>query len=76
METLLTRYNSFRKAAENGSLGKTAQFWLIYMNLMRYQVMAHTAMQENDHQTLMYCWQQFIPDVFRVEQTTLCKVNI
>ena len=39
----------------NGTIGKTAQYWLIYMDLMKYQTMAHTAVQENETSTLTYC---------------------
>lgn len=59
-----TKYELFRESAREGALGKTAQFWLLYMDLMRYQVMAHTAIQENDIETLMYCWKEFIPMYF------------
>ena len=58
------KYELFRESARTGALGKTAQFWLLYMDLMRYQVMAHTAIQENDFETLVYCWKQFIPMYF------------
>lgn len=58
------KYESFRESARLGTLGKTAQFWLLYMDLMRYQVMAHTAIQENDIETLMFFWKEFIPLYF------------
>lgn len=67
-KNFFNKYDTFREAARNGSLGKTAQFWLIYMDLMRYQIMAHTATQENNHHMLMYCWQQFIPMYFALNK--------
>ena len=58
------RYEKFRESARKGSIGKTAQFWILYMDLMRYQMMAHTAIQENDLQTLFECWKVFLPMYF------------
>lgn len=63
-ENFLKKYEEFRESARQGALGKTAQFWLIYMDLMNYQIMAHTAIQENDIETLLYCWKAFIPMYF------------
>lgn len=60
----IENYENFRESARKGALGKTAQFWLLYMDLMRFQVMAHTAVQENDIETLIFCWKEFIPMYF------------
>ena len=42
-ESFLNNYERFRESARQGALGYTAQFWLLYMDLMKYQIMAHTA---------------------------------
>ena len=63
-DTFTNKYDTFRKSARKGDLGKTAQFWLMYMDLMKYQVMAQTAIQENDLETLLFCWKEFIPMYF------------
>jgi len=63
-EIFLKNYEEFRESTRQGVLGKTAQFWLLYMDLMKYQIMAHTAIQENDIETLLYCWKAFIPMYF------------
>ena len=36
----LTKYGS---DVSNGKIGKTAEFWTMYLDIMRYQAMAHTA---------------------------------
>ena len=69
LETLSNSYELFRKNVRYGAIGKTAQFWVMYADLMRYQVMAHTAVQENDLDTLIYCWQIFIPMYFAMNKT-------
>ena len=38
------------------------------MDLMRYQVMAHTAVQENDIDVLLYCWKKFLPMYFSLNK--------
>ena len=63
-DNFINRYEAFRESARKGALGKTAQFWLMYMDLMKHQIMAHTAVQENDIETLLYCWKTFIPMYF------------
>ena len=47
-QTLLTQYEKFKTKIRNGELGKRAQFWLIYLDLMKVQHLAHSATQEND----------------------------
>lgn len=63
-EHFLKNYEEFREFARQGALGKTAQFWLLYMDLMKYKIMAHSAIQENDIETLLYSWKAFIPMYF------------
>ena len=57
--TKYTKYN-----VSNGKIDKTTQFWTMYLDLMHYQTVAHTAVQENDLKSLMFCWQQFPPLYF------------
>lgn len=68
MQDLLSKYDEFREKTRRGFYGETAQFWLIYMDLMRYQLMGHSAIQENDHEKLLHCWQHFIPMYFALNK--------
>jgi len=70
------RYESFRESARKGSIGKTAQYWLVYLDLMRYQIMAHTSVQENDFPSLMYCWKAFIPMYFMLNKLHYARYTI
>ena len=47
-EMLFCSYESYCEQAKNGSLGKTAQFWILYLDMMRMQHVIHTTVQEND----------------------------
>ena len=42
-EKISDEYESFKTNVRNGSLGKTAQFWMLYIDTMNMQHMAHTA---------------------------------
>ena len=41
-------YEHYRNSVRNGKLGKTATFWLTYLDLVRIQHVIHTSIQEND----------------------------
>ena len=36
-------YESFKQRGMDGELGKTAKIWIMYLDLIKYQHMAHTA---------------------------------
>ena len=62
-QTLLTQYEKFKTKTRNGELGKTAQFWLIYLDLMKVHL-AHTAVQENDFNVRVLAWEKMLPFYF------------
>ena len=68
LTVILDQYEDYRDEARFGNLGKTAQFWLLYMDLMRYQALAHTAVQTNDLHLLISAWKAFYPYVLCNEQ--------
>ena len=39
---LTTQYESYKEKARSGELGKTPQYWLIYLDLIYLQIMAHS----------------------------------
>ena len=53
---LADQYNKFREKVSRGHLGKTAQFWMMYLNMMRNQHCIHTAVQENTFDMHLECW--------------------
>ena len=66
-ETVLTIwdfYKPFKQKMRNGSSGKTAQFWMIYLDMMQKQEKLHTAMQENDFQGILCSWDYFFELLF------------
>ena len=64
LTVILHQYEDYRDEARCGNLEKTAQFWLLYLNLMRYHALAHTAVQTNDLHLLISSWKAFIPMYF------------
>ena len=47
-------YEIFKQRRQDGGLGKTAKFWIIYLDLMKYQHMALTAVQQNELEIIIY----------------------
>ena len=52
---------------------KTAQFWLLYMDLMRYQALVHQAVQPNDLHLLISAWKAFIPMYFAMNKVKYAR---
>lgn len=63
-------YRTYRDNIKNGSLGKTAQFWITYMNLVKMQHTIHTAFRHNNFEMRLFCWECFLAFYF-----ALSKVN-
>ena len=66
-------YESCREQARNGSLEKTAQFWILYLDMMRMQHVIHTAVQENDFDARLAAWDYFIPLYFAFNKTNYAR---
>ena len=47
-------YEIFKQRRQDEGLGKTAKFWIIYLDLMKYQHMALTAVQQNELEIIIY----------------------
>ena len=47
-----------------GAIGKLPQFWLMYIDMMKHQTMAHTAVQENDFNMRLHAWEYWLPFYF------------
>ena len=67
------KYECFRKQVKNSFLGKTAQFWIIYLNLVRYQHLMHLSVHENDFDLRLFCWKQFIPYYFALNKVNYAR---
>ena len=66
-------YNTFRESVRSGAIGKTAQFWLVYMDLMRLQTLSHTAIQCNDFDMLLHGWKSFLPMYFSMNKVNYAR---
>ena len=69
----LNEYDNFRLSVREGHLGKTAQFWTMYLDMMRLQCMAHTATQENDYKMRMHTWSTFLPYYFALNKVNYAR---
>ena len=55
------QYEDFKDQVRRGVYGKTPQYWLQYMDLMKYQHMPYTAVQTNDFNLRVESWEKFLP---------------
>ena len=53
-------YQQYRSGIRNRTAGNAAQFWMIYLDLMEAQVMAHNGVQENNIDMMIKAWQKFL----------------
>ena len=63
-ELFINQYEDFKDQVRCGVYGKTPQYWLQYMDLMKYQHMAHTAVQTNGFDLRVESWEKFLPFYF------------
>ena len=57
-------YDNFKNMVRKGSLGKTAAFWLLYMDTMYLQHQAHISVHENNFYDRLRTLKRFIPYYF------------
>ena len=72
----LQDYERYRDEVANGSIGKTAQFWMIYLNLMRMQSFGQLAVHQNDIESLICVWKLFIPFYFAMNKTNYARYSV
>ena len=73
VETFECLFESFKERIRAGDLGKTAQYWLLYLDLMRVQHYAHTAIQVNNFDIRLFAWQYFIPYYFALDKQNYAR---
>ena len=61
MDSFSNHYKSYENNIKNGDLKKIPRFWLMYMDLIKQQHLAHSAVQENNMEMLIHAWQLFVP---------------
>ena len=47
-QSIIKEYEHFRNRVKKGEFGKTAQFWVLYLDLVKNQYFAHIAVQSNN----------------------------
>ena len=61
-------YERYRSSVRQGSAGKTAQFWMIYLDLMQAQCVAHVGVQENNVDMMINAWLKLLPMYFALNK--------
>ena len=73
---LLKDYERYRDEVANGSIGKTAQFWMIYLNFMRIQSFGQLAVHQNDIKSLICVWKVIIPFYVAMNKTNYPRYSV
>ena len=68
---LQDKYNELKSRVCEGSAGKTVQFWIIYLDMMQTQHMAHTSIHENNFHLGLQSQRSFLPWYFAWVCTTM-----
>ena len=72
-QNFVQNYESLKQPGSDGELGKTAKFWIMYLDLMKYQQMAHNAVQENDLEMRILAWESMLPYYFYFNNTNYAR---
>ena len=67
------KYEAFMQSVKERKLGKTPQFWMIYLDLMQNQNMIHLAVQENDFDCRLFAWQEMLSLYFATNQVNYAR---
>ena len=73
LEAFSKEFESFKDKTREGKLGKTAQFWMIYLDMMRIQHFVHISIQENNFHLRLYSWKSFIPFYFAMDKQNYAR---
>ena len=73
MDIFYSQYQQFREKVRLGGIGKTAQFWMIYMDMMKDQILIHNAVQSNNFDALLYGWKAFLPLYFIMNKVNYAR---
>ena len=70
---LSENYDKFNESIRKGSMGKPAQFWLIYLDLMEHQHRIHIAVQENNFTERIIVWEYFLSFYFATNKINYAR---
>ena len=71
---LIEKYQQLKKKGLKGELGKTAQYWLIYTEMVSKLHQFQFAINTNNLPLRIDAWEYFLP-LFCNQQNTLCSVR-
>ena len=66
-------YDDYRNSIRNGKLGKTATYWLTYLDLVQMQYVIHKSVQENDFEKRVLGWKYFLPFYFALNYSNYAR---
>ena len=70
---MVNKFENYRQEVREGKKGKTAQFWIRYLDLMRLQHQIYTAIQTNDFDIRLNAWKEMLPLYFALNKTNYAR---
>ena len=70
---LFQKYEKYRDNVRERRIGKTVQFWILYLDLMRLQHQIHTTVQTNDFDMRLDAWDKMLLMYFAFNKTNYAR---
>ena len=70
---MVNKFENYRQEVREGKKGKTAQFWIMYLDLMRLQHQIHTTIQTNDFDIRLNAWKEMLPLYFALNKMNYAR---
>ena len=72
----IEQYEDFKNQVRCGVYGKTPQYWLQYMDLMKYHDMAHTAVKTNGFDLRVESREKILPFYFAFNMVNYARYGV
>ena len=69
----LSDFLNFKQKVRDGNYGKTAHFWLMYLDLYKHQQLAHLAIQGNNFDLRLASWKYLLPFYFSLDKQNYAR---
>lgn len=67
------KYSSLKTECLNGCMGATPRYWMMYVDMIDRQLVMHSAINLNDFDARLRCWQEFLPFYFSMNKTNYAR---
>ena len=72
-QSIIKEYEHFKNRVNKGEFGKTVQFWVLYLDLLKNQYFAHIAVQSNYFDLRLFAWKYMISFFFVLNKISYAR---